>query len=52
LTQQNSALVEESAATAKSLAEQAGAMRERVDVFGLSDQKHRASTSRSKSAAA
>jgi methyl-accepting chemotaxis protein len=52
LTQQNSALVEESAATAKSLAEQAGAMRERVDVFGLSDQKHRAQTSRSKSAAA
>jgi methyl-accepting chemotaxis protein len=52
LTQQNSALVEESAATAKLLAQQAAAMRERVDVFGLSDQTHRAQTSRSKSAAA
>jgi methyl-accepting chemotaxis protein len=52
LTQQNSALVEESAATAKLMAQQAAAMRERVDVFGLSDNKHRVQTPRSKSAAA
>ena len=40
LTQQNSALVEQSAATAKSLAEQAVAMRERVAVFGINDAGH------------
>ena len=52
LTQQNSALVEQSAATAKSLAQQAAAMRERVDVFGLSESERRAQTRRFKSAAA
>jgi methyl-accepting chemotaxis protein len=38
VTQQNSALVEENAATAKTLEDQQGAMTERVNLFRLSDQ--------------
>ena len=38
-TQQNSALCEQNAATAKSLEQQAAAMRERVDAFGLGDRR-------------
>jgi len=38
-TQQNSALCEQNAATAKSLEQQAVAMRERVDAFGLGERR-------------
>jgi methyl-accepting chemotaxis protein len=41
VTQQNAALVEQNAATAKSLEQQAAAMRERVAVFEIDDGGHR-----------
>jgi methyl-accepting chemotaxis protein len=41
VTQQNSALVEENAATAKTLEQQSAAMNERVGAFKLSGGEHR-----------
>jgi len=46
VTQQNSALVEENAATAKTLEQQSTAMNERVDAFNIGDDRGAGAVSR------